>query len=211
MLKKRNTIQRQLVIAAVRSLSNHPTAEEVYNRIVLDYPDISKGTVYRNLNSLVESGLLRRVSVPGSADCYDHMLTKHYHVQCSRCHKFMNVDDLEYFQDLDDKIAQLTGFRMDNHNLVFQGICPECQIAMAEEQAAEEAAEKAAEAEEAAKAAGKPAVRAAGKASSKPTEKAETRAPAKQTVKGKLKVISHRAEPTPAKTKARKVSKAKRR
>lgn len=136
-LKKRNTIQRQLVIAAVRSLSNHPTAEEVYNRIVLDYPDISKGTVYRNLNSLVESGLLRRVSVPRSADRYGHMLTKHYHVQCARCHKFMNVDDLEYFQDLDDKIAQLTGFRMDNHNLVFQGICPECQIAIAEEQAAE--------------------------------------------------------------------------
>ena len=37
-MQKRNTIQRQLVISAVRSLSNHPTAEEVYNRIVLDYP-----------------------------------------------------------------------------------------------------------------------------------------------------------------------------
>ncbi len=100
-VQKRNTIQRQLVISAVRSLSNHPTAEEVYNRIVLDYPDISKGTVYRNLNSLVDSGLLRRVSVPSSADRYDHMLTKHYHVQCMKCHRFMNVDE---------------------------GICPECQI-----------------------------------------------------------------------------------
>ncbi len=96
-VQKRNTIQRQLVISAVRSLSNHPTAEEVYNRIVLDYPDISKGTVYRNLNSLVDSGLLRRVSVPSSADRYDHMLTKHYHVQCMKCHRFMNVDDLDYF------------------------------------------------------------------------------------------------------------------
>ena len=154
MLKKRNTIQRQLVISAVRSLSNHPTAEEVYNRIVLDYPDISKGTVYRNLNSLVESGLLRRVSVPGSADCYDHMLTKHYHVQCTRCHKFMNVDDLAYFQDLDDKIAQLTGFRMDNHNLVFQGLCPAGQSKEAEEKAAEAAEEKkAAKAAKAARAA----------------------------------------------------------
>lgn len=124
-MQKRNTIQRQLVISAVRSLSNHPTAEEVYNRIVLDYPDISKGTVYRNLNSLVDSGLLRRVSVPSSADRYDHILTKHYHVQCR---KFMSVDDLDYFQDLDDKIAQLTGFRMENHNIVFQGVCPECQI-----------------------------------------------------------------------------------
>ena len=122
-MQKRNTIQRQLVISAVRSLSNHPTAEEVYNRIVLDYPDISKGTVYRNLNSLVDSGLLHRVSVPSSADRYDHMLTKHYHVQCVKCHRFMNVDDLDYFQDLDDKI-----YRMENHNIVFQGVCPECQI-----------------------------------------------------------------------------------
>ena len=55
---KRNTIQRQLVIAAVRFLADHPTADEVYERITMEYPDISKVTVYRNLNSLVESGLL---------------------------------------------------------------------------------------------------------------------------------------------------------
>ena len=66
----------------------------------------------------------------------------------------MNVDDLAYFQDLDDKIAQLTGFRMDNHNLVFQGLCPECQIKEAEEKAAEAAEEKkAAKAAKAARAA----------------------------------------------------------
>ena len=59
---KRNTIQRQLVIAAVRFLADHPTADEVYERITMEYPDISKGTVYRNLNSLVESGLLNKVS-----------------------------------------------------------------------------------------------------------------------------------------------------
>jgi Fur family peroxide stress response transcriptional regulator len=63
-MAKRNTIQRQLVIAAVRFLADHPTAEEVYDRITMEYPDISKGTVYRNLNSLVESGLLSKVSVP---------------------------------------------------------------------------------------------------------------------------------------------------
>ena len=63
-MAKRNTIQRQLVIAAVRFLADHPTAEEVYDRITMEYPDISKGTVYRNLNSLVESGLLGKVSVP---------------------------------------------------------------------------------------------------------------------------------------------------
>lgn len=127
-MQKRNTIQRQLVIAAVRALCSHPTAEDVYNEIIKEYPDISKGTVYRNLNTLVESGLLNRISVPDSADRYDYILARHYHVQCTRCKKFLNVDNMDYFQDLDDQIAQLTGFKMESHNIVFLGICPECQI-----------------------------------------------------------------------------------
>ena len=136
-MQKRNTIQRQLVIAAVRSLGNHPTAEQVYNDIITKYPDISKGTVYRNLNTLVESGLLSKVSVPSAADRYDYILTKHYHVQCTRCKKFINVQGLDYNQNLDDKIAQLTGFRMENHDIVFSGLCPECQIKAAAEQGVE--------------------------------------------------------------------------
>ena len=91
-MAKRNTIQRQLVIAAVRFLANHPTAEEVYDRITMEYPDISKGTVYRNLNSLVESGLLSKVSVPSGADRFDHILARHYHIKCTECGKFMNVE-----------------------------------------------------------------------------------------------------------------------
>ena len=55
-MAKRNTIQRQLVIAAVRFLADHPTAEEVYDRITMEYPDISKGTVYRNLKEMVANG-----------------------------------------------------------------------------------------------------------------------------------------------------------
>lgn len=108
---KRNTIQRQLVIAAVRFLADHPTADEVYERITMEYPDISKGTVYRNLNSLVESGLLNKVSVPSGADRFDHMLTKHYHIKCSHCGKFMNVENMDYMEDLDEKVAAVTGFK----------------------------------------------------------------------------------------------------
>ena len=75
-MTKRNTIQRHLVIAAVRFLADHPTAEEVYDRIAMEYPDISKGTVYRNRNPLVVSGpVLGKVSVPSGADRFDHILT----------------------------------------------------------------------------------------------------------------------------------------
>ena len=124
---KRTTIQRQLVIAAVRFLANHPTAEEVYDRITMEYPDISKGTVYRNLNSLVESGLLGKVSVPSGADRFDHILSKHYHIKCTHCGNFMNVEDLDYFYDLDQKVGAVTSYKMEHHDIVFSGLCPECQ------------------------------------------------------------------------------------
>ena len=126
-MAKRNTIQRQLVIAAVRFLADHPTAEEVYDRITMEYPDISKGTVYRNLNSLVESGLLGKVSVPSGADRFDHILARHYHIKCNHCGKFMKVENFDYFHDLDDKLATATGFKMEHHDIVFSGLCPECQ------------------------------------------------------------------------------------
>lgn len=125
-MAKRNTIQRQLVIAAVRTLANHPTAEEVYNCIVTEYPDISKGTVYRNLNSLVETGLLNKVAVPSGADRFDHILTRHYHIECTNCGAFSNVDT-DYLEDIDLKIANSTKYEMDNHDIVFRGICPQCQ------------------------------------------------------------------------------------
>ena len=123
---KRNTIQRQLVIAAVRTLENHPTAEEVYNCIVTEYPDISKGTVYRNLNSLIETGLLNKVAVPSGADRFDHILTRHYHIECTDCGAFSDVDT-EYLEDIDLKIAKATNYKMDNHDIVFRGLCPKCQ------------------------------------------------------------------------------------
>ena len=126
-MAKRNTIQRQLVIAAVRFLADHPTAEEVYDRITMEYPDISKGTVYRNLNSLVESGLLGKVSVPSGADRFDHILARHYHIKCTRCGKFMNVENFSYIPDMDGKVADVTGYKMNHHDIVFSGLCPECQ------------------------------------------------------------------------------------
>ena len=129
-MARRNTIQKQLVIAAVRSLENHPTADEVYNCIISEYPDISKGTVYRNLNTLVETGLLNKIAVPSGADRYDHILTKHYHIQCMNCGAFEEVET-KYIKDLDGKISQSTGYQIENRGIVFSGICPKCQKVLA--------------------------------------------------------------------------------
>ena len=66
-MEKRNTIQKQLVLDAVFRLANHPTAEEVYAEVARSHPTVSKATVYRNLGSLSEDGLLRHIKMPGGA------------------------------------------------------------------------------------------------------------------------------------------------
>ena len=66
--------QRELVMQTVQNLCDHPTAEEIYDAAVKECPGLSLGTVYRNLNSLVDAGRVRRVSIPGKADRFDHTL-----------------------------------------------------------------------------------------------------------------------------------------
>jgi len=66
--------QRELVMQTVERLCDHPTAEEIYDKAAQECPNLSLGTVYRNLNSLVEAGRVRRVSIPGKADRFDHTL-----------------------------------------------------------------------------------------------------------------------------------------
>ena len=77
--------QRELVMQTVQALCDHPTAEEIYDTAVKECPGLSLGTVYRNLNSLVEMGRVRRVSIPGKADRFDHTLPWHSHLYCTVC------------------------------------------------------------------------------------------------------------------------------
>ena len=66
--------QRELVLQKVEQLCDHPTAEEIFDLAARECPGLSLGTVYRNLNSLVDAGRVRRVSIPGKADRFDHTL-----------------------------------------------------------------------------------------------------------------------------------------
>ena len=77
--------QRELVMQTVENLCDHPTAEEIYDTAAKECPGLSLGTVYRNLNSLVEAGRVRRVSIPGQADRFDHTLAWHSHLYCTVC------------------------------------------------------------------------------------------------------------------------------
>ena len=70
-IHRRNTFQRQLIMEIICNVDNHPTADEIYQQILLRYSNISKATVYRNLNLLAEMGMIKKIECP---DVYKRQL-----------------------------------------------------------------------------------------------------------------------------------------
>ena len=87
----RNSIQRNLVYDIIQVSCDHPTADMVYLRAKQTMPKISLGTVYRNLNELVELGKILRINVPGDSDRFDKMLVKHSHFFCEKCKSILDI------------------------------------------------------------------------------------------------------------------------
>lgn len=123
---RRNTIQCSLVLDAVNKLQCHATADEIYETIIQEYPNISRGTVYRNLNRLAQMGKIRRLEIPGGADCFDHICRDHYHVRCEKCGRVFDVD-MDYIAGLEKNIKESHGFQFTGYDIIFRGICPKCK------------------------------------------------------------------------------------
>lgn len=123
---KRNTVQRAMVLDAVRKLQCHATADEVYAEVVRTFPSISRATVYRNLQQLSELGEIKKCEIPGSPDRYDHRISEHYHARCTLCGKVFDMD-MDYLTDLQNAVKDTHGFNITGHSIIFHGVCPECQ------------------------------------------------------------------------------------
>lgn len=121
---KRETIQKKIVFETVRELANHPTADEVYTLIHESYPNISRATVYRNLNSLAIDGLLYKILGNG-VDRYDHHLDDHAHVECTSCGKFEDIE-VDGVLQLNERVEAKSGYKLIKHDIVFVGICSDC-------------------------------------------------------------------------------------
>ena len=118
--------QRDTILENVLSRCDHPTADMVYEDVRMILPNISLGTVYRNLNLLVELGSIRKIVMPGSSDRYDKTLESHYHLFCNKCgsvHDIMLVD----IKNIDTLVEEETGFKIVSHDIVFTGICKKWQ------------------------------------------------------------------------------------
>jgi len=114
-----------MILDAVKKLDIHATAEQVYDRVVMRHPSISKATVYRNLSQMAESGELINIGNFYGATHYDHNSHKHYHFVCDNCKRIFDVSD--YIPDLCGRIANMDGHEIRGHNLNFNGLCRGCK------------------------------------------------------------------------------------
>jgi Fe2+ or Zn2+ uptake regulation protein len=125
MVERRQTIQRGLVLDAVKALYNHPTAQLVYEFIHKKHPSVGKATIYRNLNLLVDEGKLRRIFAIDGPDHYDCTTCGHQHIECRVCKKIIDVN-LPLNQECVSNVEKETGFSSIDKNIIITGICPEC-------------------------------------------------------------------------------------
>ena len=128
-MQKRNTLQKQIILDALKELGNHPTPAMVYEAIHERYPTISPATVFRVLaGESEEGGEAQRVYAPGASARYEYGLRKHYHISCRRCGRVEDVE-MPYQEGLERLAESLEGFSVERHIIEFIGLCPDCRDA----------------------------------------------------------------------------------
>ena len=114
--------QREALLNLLRSTKMHPDAEWLYTGLRKDYPNISLGTVYRNLRLLCDSGAIIELSY-GNASHFDGDISPHYHMQCNLCKKIIDIPK----ENVSLKVKSEDGIQIEGFNLVLNGYCQECK------------------------------------------------------------------------------------
>ena len=122
----RMTKQRQIILEELCSVKTHPTADDMYEMVRKRLPNVSLGTVYRNLEILSETGVIQKLDVGGTKKRFDGNVSTHPHVRCTECGK---VDDVDFEPDIDltSAAAPYTHYQILKHRLEYIGVCPDCR------------------------------------------------------------------------------------
>ncbi|SCY20343.1 Fur family transcriptional regulator, peroxide stress response regulator [Lachnospiraceae bacterium XBB2008] len=117
--------QREAIKENLMSRRDHPTADAVYLSIREEYPNISLGTVYRNLQLLTELGELQKIRVGDGLDHFDADTSTHYHFYCNKCGAVIDMD-MDAIEEINDIASKTFDGIIESHNLTFSGICGRC-------------------------------------------------------------------------------------
>ena len=119
--------QRASIKEYLISTHGHPTADTIYLHVKKQFPNISLGTVYRNLNLLADMGEAIKISTPDGGDRFDGDTSPHYHVVCTACGRVIDLMvDEDYIDSINLNANKNFNGKIDSHKILFYGICEDC-------------------------------------------------------------------------------------
>lgn len=120
--------QRDAIMTFLKDRTDHPAADAVYSGIREEFPNISLGTVYRNLNLLVELGEIQKISCGDAKEHFDWNTSPHYHFICRRCGAVSDLMELplQPMEELQKQAQTTAGVEIDSHSVQFYGTCASC-------------------------------------------------------------------------------------
>lgn len=117
--------QRECIREYVRSCKEHPTADSIYGVMKEEFPNISLGTVYRNLSLLVELGEITKISIDNGPDRFDCNTKPHSHFICTHCHCIQDIEIPEIDCVVEKASEDING-KISAHRTTLYGICKQC-------------------------------------------------------------------------------------
>ncbi len=122
---QRMTRQRMVILEQLQAMHSHPTADELYVVVRRQLPNVSLGTIYRNLDVLTKSGQVRKLDSGGGHARFDGDISSHHHVRCRFCGR---VDDVVLAEKMRFSSPKRSahGFRIEDYRVEFDGCCPDC-------------------------------------------------------------------------------------
>jgi Fur family ferric uptake transcriptional regulator len=122
------TTQRMAILEYLHGGSRHTSAQELYEALNGDFPDIGFATVYRFLKMLSKHGFVNEVRMGGLPARYE-LTTQHHHdhLTCEKCGKICEFENGE-IERLQEKVARHFGFKLTHHVLELYGVCSDCQL-----------------------------------------------------------------------------------
>ena len=120
------TVQRRIILQELLGRTDHPTADQIYESVQDRVPGLSRTTVYRVLDKLVELGAARKLAHTGAIVRFDPNVERHHHLICETCGQLVDLDD-RAIRKLDLPRTSKSGFTITDYSINFTGICAGCR------------------------------------------------------------------------------------
>ena len=118
--------KREAILNAIRSTTCHPSAEWIYQTLKPTHPDLSLGTVYRNLVFFQQQGQVQSVGVVNGQERFDGNTAPHSHFVCTNCGAVIDLHSIKLDSSLTRDVSEQYGLAVECHELTFYGRCQTC-------------------------------------------------------------------------------------